>query len=185
MSGQTPMWCCAICCSRGRHSGLSSFRYATTSFPALVLADAIAARYAWPILRSFFALDAYPARGLGDHATDHDRVGWEVFLQELWGCPEAASEGVFYDPTASLAESGVKAVAGRAAIEVSSQNFPPSTQAKQKCSSSIGSEVLRLESLDCPGRVVSVPANFDPSLRSAEVSNSVGLPSGRGCWELL
>ncbi len=87
--------------------------------PALVLADAIAARYAWPILRGFFALDAYPARGLSDHATDHDRVGWEVFLQELWGCPEAASEGVFYDPTASLAESGVKAVAGRAAIEVS------------------------------------------------------------------
>jgi peptidoglycan/xylan/chitin deacetylase (PgdA/CDA1 family)/2-polyprenyl-3-methyl-5-hydroxy-6-metoxy-1,4-benzoquinol methylase len=59
--------------------------------PARVLADAIVAGHAWEILRAFFERHVYPGRTLEaedeilDPAELHDRVGWTVFLQELWG----------------------------------------------------------------------------------------------------
>ena len=76
---------------------------------AYVLQDAAAARFAWPILGRFFAKTLYPnlrraptkdgfdvyrtevlVGCVGRHDDDtalHDRVGWTVFLQELWGRP--------------------------------------------------------------------------------------------------
>jgi peptidoglycan/xylan/chitin deacetylase (PgdA/CDA1 family)/2-polyprenyl-3-methyl-5-hydroxy-6-metoxy-1,4-benzoquinol methylase len=78
-----------------------------------VLTDAIAATFCWPILGQFFEHTLYPsltveadtggltlrrgdcrlARGLANDAPFsrremHDRIGWAVFLQEVWGCPE-------------------------------------------------------------------------------------------------
>jgi len=93
--------------------------------PSHILADAIAAEFAWPILGRFFERTVY--RGLnvergptslslwrGDlrlaerlHKNEgtfwpeaHDRVGWAVFLQEIWARPDWPNER-FYDPQAS------------------------------------------------------------------------------------
>jgi peptidoglycan/xylan/chitin deacetylase (PgdA/CDA1 family) len=85
-----------------------------------VLADAIAAMFSWPILGRFFERTLYPnlniekddsgltllrgdrrlASGLPDNAplswqALHDCIGWAVFLQEVWGCPDRAL-GWFY-----------------------------------------------------------------------------------------
>jgi peptidoglycan/xylan/chitin deacetylase (PgdA/CDA1 family) len=43
--------------------------------PASVLADALAAEFFWPLLGRYFELTA----------EEHDEVGWERFLSELWG----------------------------------------------------------------------------------------------------
>jgi peptidoglycan/xylan/chitin deacetylase (PgdA/CDA1 family)/2-polyprenyl-3-methyl-5-hydroxy-6-metoxy-1,4-benzoquinol methylase len=79
--------------------------------PAPVLADAIAARFAWVILGRFFEHGVYrrgdlPPAGTGASVEEgeartaaHDRVGWSVFLQELWGRP-GWPESAFYDPAA-------------------------------------------------------------------------------------
>jgi peptidoglycan/xylan/chitin deacetylase (PgdA/CDA1 family) len=90
--------------------------------PSHVLADAMAAEFAWPILGRFFERTVY--RGLNvergptglslwrgdlcladglpeDEGTfwpeAHDRVGWAVFLQEIWARPDWPNER-FYDP---------------------------------------------------------------------------------------
>lgn len=82
------------------------------AMPAEVLADAIAAEYAWPILERFFARSVYPslhtakdedgwsvqrgehtlASGLAGNGTlswtvAHEHIGWTIFLQEVWGAP--------------------------------------------------------------------------------------------------
>lgn len=81
--------------------------------PAYVLADAIAAQFAWTILGRFFERTIYRdlrfekettrlsiyrgklalVRGLSEGECEswarlHDRIGWTVFLQELWGRPD-------------------------------------------------------------------------------------------------
>jgi peptidoglycan/xylan/chitin deacetylase (PgdA/CDA1 family)/GT2 family glycosyltransferase len=89
--------------------------------PAPVLADAIAACYAWPILGRFFEGSIYgtsiirqDAQGVwrgplrlaeaGDVSRSlHDRIGWTVFLQELWGRPDWPLAR-FYDPAAAAGE---------------------------------------------------------------------------------
>jgi peptidoglycan/xylan/chitin deacetylase (PgdA/CDA1 family) len=88
--------------------------------PSYVLADAIAAEFAWPILGCFFERTVYRdlrietepngmslwwgSRRLAGGFLDgepldwqqvHDRIGWTVFLQELWGCPDRPA-GWFY-----------------------------------------------------------------------------------------
>ncbi|MDH4135568.1 MAG: glycosyltransferase [Anaerolineae bacterium] len=92
--------------------------------PSYVLADAIAAEFAWPILGRFFERTVYRdlsvereptglslrrgdlrlAEGLPeDEGTfwpqARDRVGWAVFLQEVWARPNWPNER-FYDPWA-------------------------------------------------------------------------------------
>ncbi len=86
-----------------------------------LLADRIAAEYAWEILRRFFEITVYPgievhqgedgasfyrdgvrlAPGVccaGDsRAAIHDSAGWTVFLQELWGMAGWPADA-FYDP---------------------------------------------------------------------------------------
>ena len=92
--------------------------------PASVLADAIAADWAWPILGRFFSRHLYQtlareaapggmrirrgAVALGNVPAPsadpadprlHDGVGWIVFLQELWGHPEWEQERFYaYGP---------------------------------------------------------------------------------------
>ena len=92
--------------------------------PSYVLADAIAAEFAWPILGRFFERTVYRdfnvereqtglslrrgdlrlAEGLPENedtfwSQAHDRVGWTVFLQEVWARPDWPNER-FYDPQA-------------------------------------------------------------------------------------
>ena len=91
--------------------------------PSRVLADAIAACFAWPILGRFLQATVYAelrvtwevdgaslwrgdlrvAHGLrGDEdairAKAHDRVGWTIFLQELWNRPGWPADR-FYTPS--------------------------------------------------------------------------------------
>jgi peptidoglycan/xylan/chitin deacetylase (PgdA/CDA1 family) len=92
--------------------------------PGYVLADAIAAEFFWPILGQFFEGTVYRdlrverepgglslwrgalylVAGLAEDerafwTQAHDRVGWTIFLQEIWGRPEWPNE-VFYDSQA-------------------------------------------------------------------------------------
>jgi peptidoglycan/xylan/chitin deacetylase (PgdA/CDA1 family) len=98
--------------------------------PSSVLADAVAAEFAWPILGRFLEHTIYPnlarkdrpegaslwrgrlllAEGVsGDERgfwpPAHDRIGWTVFLQELWGLPDWPGEA-FYDATAPRQAAG-------------------------------------------------------------------------------
>ena len=57
--------------------------------PGDVVADAVAARHFWQLLGDWLGATTYPRRGLDP---DHDRIGWEVFLQELWGLPDWPNE---------------------------------------------------------------------------------------------
>ena len=92
--------------------------------PGYVIADAIAAEFAWQILGLFFERTLYSAltvkrekaglslwrgslrltealpideRSLHEQA--HDRVGWVIFLQEIWGRPDWP-DSRFYDSQA-------------------------------------------------------------------------------------
>ena len=87
--------------------------------PPDVVADAIAAELAWPLLGLYFAATIYPrlsVKGRGDRTTIrrgrvllardaapddgyslHRAVGWTVFLQELWAAP-GHPLGRFYQP---------------------------------------------------------------------------------------
>lgn len=103
-----------------------------------VVRDAIAARFAWPLLGGLFSAQIYPhlldeqageewtvrrALLLGDKRPApeelHDRIGWAVLLQELLGLPNWPS-GRFYDETAphpNSAERGSNLP--RASVELS------------------------------------------------------------------
>lgn len=106
----------------GRYLGTLELPACDGCIPAPVLADAIAAQFAWPILKRFFARTVYRdlrvewgptglaiwrgslclADGLPDNKRAlwkqaHDLIGWTVFLQEFWGRPTWSS-AQFYDP---------------------------------------------------------------------------------------
>ncbi len=107
---------------------------------AEVIADAIAADYAWPVLGSFFEKTVY--RDLRVEATEagtsifrgelclaeglpsgaawpvyHDSIGWAVFLQELWGCPELP-EAAFHE-AGEVVDLADASPAERRVVEVS------------------------------------------------------------------
>ena len=112
--------------------------------PYAVLADAIAAEFAWSILGKFFERTIYRhltiertsdgvslRRGtlllaekiVEDERTFwsavHDRVGWAVFLQEIWGRPDWPQER-FYEPQGAKEKTARRyANDGRFVVEVS------------------------------------------------------------------
>ncbi len=112
--------------------------------PGAVVADAIAAELAWPILGRFFErsvyadlrelfgerssrLEALGLAGLSPEDPDfdstlHTRAGWAIFLQELWGRPVWPVDS-FYDPGWYEAppENRVRAAHGVVAVEVSDE----------------------------------------------------------------
>jgi glycosyltransferase involved in cell wall biosynthesis/peptidoglycan/xylan/chitin deacetylase (PgdA/CDA1 family) len=124
----------------GEHAGTVELPVCGGLVPAHVVADAIlAAELPWTILGRFFAATLYPglraardetgvslwrkdvclARSLSeeearDARTLHDRVGWTVFLQELWGRP-AWELGRFYDRDAKEQGTDVRRVPGSVA----------------------------------------------------------------------
>ena len=115
-----------------------------------LLADAIAERFSWQILEGFFSRTIYPhltiqqaghvlqvRRGddvlleqQADEAADlratlHERLGWAIFLQELWNRPGWLTEN-FYDPDAADAGSHETIeMAGREWIAVEVSREPP------------------------------------------------------------
>ena len=99
--------------------------------PGYVLADAIAAEFAWIIIRRFFEHTVYPRLNIRRESAGlslwrgslclaqslpsdefvvkqqmHEVVGWTVFLQEIWGRPDWPNE-CFYD--AQTVEEGIVA----------------------------------------------------------------------------
>jgi peptidoglycan/xylan/chitin deacetylase (PgdA/CDA1 family) len=112
--------------------------------PSYVLADAITAEFAWPILGRFFERTVYCdlsfereplglslrrgdlrlAGGLPEDegtfwAQAHNRVGWTVFLQEVWARPGWPHER-FYDPQAPEEAAAQRCAAdGWLTVEVS------------------------------------------------------------------
>ncbi len=87
--------------------------------PADILADAVAAEFAWTILGRFFARTLYPSLTVrregpgysvyrGSHRlirdipvdslpadTLHDHIGWSLFIQEAWGLPQPAGDAFY------------------------------------------------------------------------------------------
>jgi peptidoglycan/xylan/chitin deacetylase (PgdA/CDA1 family)/SAM-dependent methyltransferase len=112
--------------------------------PARVVADALAAEFAWPILGRFFRATLYgdlPLKQDGERqsvwrgslclvpeasadadarmAELHARAGWTVFLQEVWGLP-TWDGGRFYDGTPRQEPSAERTIAHEhTSIEVS------------------------------------------------------------------
>lgn len=132
----------------GTHLGSIELPVCDGYVPGYVLADAIAAEYAWPILGRFFDHTVYRnlrveqgpsglslwrgtlclADGLAgdEHALwleAHDQVGWLVFLQELWARPHWPY-AYFYDPEAvSETVARCRADAGWLVVEAG-ENLP-------------------------------------------------------------
>jgi len=111
---------------------------------ARVLADAIVARFAWPILGRFFGATLYPeleflrapggilicrdgaplAASIRDDAAVvperlHDHVGWTLFLQELWGLSPQAADEIYREGGSE--EQSPRREAGWKVIEVSDE----------------------------------------------------------------
>lgn len=125
--------------------------------PAAVLADAIAARHAWALLRRLLTATLYPeilvagARGHSAHregvelaaglpadppaaiVAAHERIGWSVLLQELFDRAAWPAER-FYDPAAEDRAAPLRrSTDGTADVELSAEPFdlalPPGTDA--------------------------------------------------------
>lgn len=109
----------AVCAVRvqGRILGQLTLPVSDDVLPALVIADAIAGRFAWPLLEAFFVQqDIYAqvsvkhddagwtvhrgavllARFAEDPSANlHDRVGWTILLQELFSQPDRTSHDFY------------------------------------------------------------------------------------------
>lgn len=122
---------CAIDCEGGC-LGMLHLPVCDGFVPRAVLADAIAAEFAWQILGRFFertiyrdlAVERSPegvsirrgtlvlGEGIPPDSKDerdfwseaHDRIGWVVFLQEIWGRPDWP-DARFYEPPAEKEEA--------------------------------------------------------------------------------
>jgi peptidoglycan/xylan/chitin deacetylase (PgdA/CDA1 family) len=107
--------------AEGEHVGMLALPICDGFVPGYVIADAIAAEFAWQILGLFFGRTLYPTltvkqedagsslwrenlrlteampideQSLREQA--HDHVGWLIFLQEVWGYPDWPASR-FYD----------------------------------------------------------------------------------------
>jgi peptidoglycan/xylan/chitin deacetylase (PgdA/CDA1 family)/GT2 family glycosyltransferase len=116
--------------ARGKRIGVVELPVCDGLVPAAVIADTIAAEHGWEILWHFFDATVYRSLHLtetrdgttirrGDVVlaeavleTDrgawprwHDRVGWIVFMQELWGKPEWTARQFYRGTRAQAATS--------------------------------------------------------------------------------
>ncbi len=121
-----------LCTTGGEKLGVVELPVFDGLVPNWILADAIAAGFAWEILKRFFQAAIYPglmvvkmenglavwrgetrvAEGLPDedHALNKylfERSGWFLFLQEVWGQPQKPLDW-FYNPLAE--EAGIAQV---------------------------------------------------------------------------
>jgi glycosyltransferase involved in cell wall biosynthesis/peptidoglycan/xylan/chitin deacetylase (PgdA/CDA1 family)/2-polyprenyl-3-methyl-5-hydroxy-6-metoxy-1,4-benzoquinol methylase len=113
---------------------------------ARVLADTIAASFAWPLLGRFFEATRYEelqlAREPGgvsvclagvplgapipDSAATsreklHDHIGWTLFLQEVWGLPGATSESFYEEGGPADSEPAGTSISAWPLVEISAE----------------------------------------------------------------
>ena len=111
--------------------------------PASALMDALVTAFSWPLLGRFFARTLYPQLRLASEAAGlsvwrgdcllaaglpaeiasdltmlHNRIGWVVFLQELWGQPNWTAAQL-YDPDLDADVSQIYAHDGSTTLEIS------------------------------------------------------------------
>ncbi|PSB45447.1 glycosyl transferase family 2 [Cyanosarcina cf. burmensis CCALA 770] len=117
----------------GKHLGAILLPICDGCVPSCVLKDAIAAKFAWSILSHFFDRTVYRqltvkrssggsslwrgsvclAEGLPDDERElwsmaHDRIGWTVFLQELWNRPHWSEQDLYNLQTRKLLSQEIK-----------------------------------------------------------------------------
>jgi len=83
----------------GRYLGIIELPFCDGAVDRGVLADVIAARFSWDILRAFFEETIYPRLSTPDAPLVHDQIGWEIFLQQLFNRSDWPNAR-FYDPDA-------------------------------------------------------------------------------------
>ena len=79
--------------------------------PSSTIKDAIATKFSWQILHQFFLKTVYPSvsdkknLSMEELANPevHDKIGWEIYLQELWDKPDWDQQ-MFYNPSAGKKE---------------------------------------------------------------------------------
>ncbi|MEO6092402.1 MAG: glycosyltransferase [Novosphingobium sp.] len=128
--------------NHGHHFGPIILPVFHGTVAAIVLRDAIAAQFAWPLLESLFSVEIYPAltvepepngwtigrlgplvRGLerdpGAPGGLHDAVGWTIFVQELLGLPDWSVDQL-YDWSIEQPDAvGLSFADGPVAVELS------------------------------------------------------------------
>ena len=161
--------------------------------PQYVLADAISAEFGWMILDQFFQRTLYPRLKVKKKAgklsvwreetliTDglpvnggrpiqylHGHIGWHIFLQEVWGCPNQP-ESWFYDPDI-VEETTARVVAeqGYLAVDVSDEQADVESPTEiLQVAFSVGGAVIGAIALPADAGIVSAH-----SLRSALIQQS-------------
>jgi glycosyltransferase involved in cell wall biosynthesis len=94
-----------------------------------IIKDAIATKFSWQILHQFFLKTIYPSikdkKSLSMEALAnpevHDKIGWEIFLQELWGKNDW-DQHMFENPAFRIKEKAAVIKAARVIrVEVSEE----------------------------------------------------------------
>lgn len=95
-----------LCCMlymEGSNLGKLELPVCGKMVPGWLIKDAIAAQFAWQILGRFFEYAVYPGKiiegendpqGRKDFTLEniHDRIGWKIFLEQLWAHPNSQSD---------------------------------------------------------------------------------------------
>jgi len=82
-----------------------------------VLKDAIASQFAWQILGRFFEQTVYAA----NHPNAHEEIGWTVFLQQVWGCPDWESDRFYNSAWTEEEATVIQNRTGWLAVKVSAE----------------------------------------------------------------
>jgi len=114
---------------RGHTLGIIELEVSNNFLPVAFIKDEIATKFSWQILRHFFSMNVYPAlqttkdiaRGLLIEDEVHDKIGWEIFLQQVWRRP-GWTETMFYDPLVTEKQKpGVIKAGDEVHIEISEE----------------------------------------------------------------
>lgn len=151
--------------------------------PGDVIADAIAAEFAWPLLERFFKhtlcpqlrftfeedtfalwrddlclAEALPQSAQNDWAHLHNYVGWTLFLQELWG-RAGWPNAFFYDATAVTETAVSRSEAARIEVDVTAELPDVFTEASSlSIVMSVGGAVVGIATVETEGGHVSAHA---------------------------
>lgn len=101
-----------LCCTiqlEGVKLGIVELPVCDGMMAGVVLADAIAAKFAWPILQRFFQHRAWESiHELSESSLSrlHRKLEWREFLQEIWDCPISSSD-YFSNPNLTIDEGSI------------------------------------------------------------------------------
>ncbi|MGB7711445.1 MAG: sulfotransferase [Microcoleus sp.] len=101
-----------LCCTiqlEGVKLGIVELPVCDGMVAGVVLADAIAAKFAWPILQRFFQHRAWESiHELSESSLSrlHRKLEWREFLQEIWDCPISSSD-YFSNPNLTIDEASI------------------------------------------------------------------------------